>query len=156
MIVRVIVRKARESDLEAINGLTDALHNYLAGLYGLELSAEELDEEHYEEDELENIYVAQVKECLVVGYMSFSLGRDEWAGSHYELEHIVAHKDYRGLGIARKLFDILLERARLEGVNITTGTLYRNERALRFYEKLGFKPLSVGLLLDIKKRILDK
>jgi len=143
--------------LEAINDLTDAMHYYLAGLYGLELSAEEIEEEHYNEEELENTYVAEDTERgFVVGYMSFSLGRNEWAGPNYELEHIVVREDYWGMAVAGKLFDILLEKAKREGVNITTGTLARNKRALTFYEKLGFKPLSVGLLLDLQKRILEK
>jgi len=150
----IIIRKARLEDLETINVLTDAMHHYLAGLYGLELSPEELEEEHYEEDELENLYVAEDAERGVIGYMSFSLGRDEWAGPRYELEHIVVHEDYRDLGIGRRLFDVLLERARREGVNITARTLAKNQRALRFYEQLGFKQLSVGLLLDLQKRIL--
>lgn len=149
----VDVRKARIGDLGAINDLTDLMHNYMAGLYGLELSAEELEEEHYDEDELENTYVAE-EEGVVVGYMSFSTGVDEWAGPHCELEHIVVREEYTGLGVAKKLFDILLERARSEGVNITTGTLSRNRRALGFYKKLGFKPLSVRLLLDLQNRIL--
>ncbi|MFB0544036.1 MAG: N-acetyltransferase family protein [Candidatus Bathyarchaeia archaeon] len=150
------VRRARGEDLESINNLTDVMHNYLADLYGLRLSAEELEEEHYDEDELEDVYVAEDAKGGVIGYMSFSLGRDEWAGPHYELEHIVVHEDYRGQGMGRKLFDVLLERARREGVNITTGTLAKNQRALRFYKQLGFKPLSVGLLLDLQKRILNR
>jgi len=148
----IMVRKARTGDLGAINDLTDLMHNYIAGLYGLEFSAEELEEEHYDEDELENTYVAE-DEGDVVGYMSFSPGVDEWAGPHYELEHIMVREEYMGLGAAVKLFDTLLERARKEGVNITTGTLSRNMRALGFYEKLGFIPLSVRLLLDLQNRI---
>jgi len=154
--VRISIRKAEAGDLRTINELTDEMHNYLAALYGLELSPEELEDEHYAEDELENTYVAVSDKGLVVGYMSFSPGRDEWAGPHYELEHIVVHEDYRGLGIARRLFDILLRKARREGVNIRTGTLERNKTALRFYEGLGFKTLSLGLLLDLQRRILDR
>lgn len=41
-------------------------------------------------------------------------------------------------------------------MNIRTGTLERNKGAMRFYEELGFRPLSLGLLLDLQKRILDK
>jgi len=154
--LRIIIRKARLEDLGAINDLTDAMHQYLAGLYGLKLSKEELEEEHYDEDDLEQTYVAEDVERGVIGYMSFSKGRDEWAGLHFELEHLVVHENYRGLSVARKLFEILLKRARRERVNITTGTLARNRGALRFYRKLGFKPLSVGLLLDLQKRTLDR
>jgi GNAT superfamily N-acetyltransferase len=68
----------------------------------------------------------------------------------------VIHEDYQELGLARKLFEILSNKALQEGVNIETGTLTRNKRALTFYKKLGFRPLSVSLLLDIRKRILEK
>jgi len=151
-----IVRKAVVQDLEAVNALTDTMHRHLAGLHGLELSAEELEEEHYDEDKLVNLYVAEDDEAGVVAYMSFSKGKDEWASAHYELEHIVVREGFRGMAIGRKLFQVLLERANREGVNIATGTLARNEEALRFYEKLGFKPISVRLLLDLQKRILEQ
>jgi len=152
--VKILIRKAGAEDLKAINDLTDEMHRYLAGLYGLELSERELGEEHFEEEELENVYVAESVEAGVVGYLSFSKGVDEWAGPHYELEHLVIHEGHRGLGVGKKLFEVLLEKAEREEVNIRTGTLTRNERALRFYEGLGFKRLSIGLLLDLQKRML--
>jgi GNAT superfamily N-acetyltransferase len=154
--VKTIIRKARPEDLEAVNDLTDDMHNYLAKLYGLKLSKEELEEEHYDESDLEHTYVAEHGGRGIVGYMSFSKNYDEWAGSHFELEHLVIHEDYQRLGLARKLFQFLLGKARQEGVNIKTGALVRNKRALMFYRKLGFRPLSVSLLLDIQKRILEK
>ena len=151
-----MVRKARIEDLSAINQLTDAMHNYLAGLYKLKLADEELEEEHFTEEQLENVYVAEIVEGGVIGYVSFSKGSDEWAGPNYEIDHTVVHQDYRGLGIGRKLFEIVLERALREGVNITTGTLVKNQRALRFYQEQGFKPLTMRLLLDLQKRLSTK
>ncbi len=152
--MKILIRKAGEEDLNVINDLTDEVHRYLAGLYGLELSRWELEKEHFEVEELENVHVAEDIEAGVVGYLSFSKRVDEWAGPHYELEHLVIHEGYRGLSVGKKLFEVLLEKARREAVNITTGTLAKNERALRFYEELGFKWLSIGLLLDLQKRIL--
>jgi GNAT superfamily N-acetyltransferase len=125
--VKTIIRKARLEDLEAVNDLTDDMHNYLAKLYGLKLSKEELEEEHYDESDLEQTYVAEDGEKDIVGYMSFSKNYDEWAGPHFELEHLVIHEDYRRLGLARKLFEFLLDKARREGVNIEAGTLVRNK-----------------------------
>lgn len=142
--------------MEAVNDLTDDMHNYLAKLYGLKLSKEELEEEHYDESDLGQTYVAEDDRKGVVGYMSFSKDCNEWADPYFELEHLVIHEEYRRLGLARKLFEFLLNKARQEGVNIKTGTLIRNKRALTFYKKLGFRPLSVSLLLDIQKRILEK
>ncbi len=153
----VKVRKAGVEDLEAINGLTDEMHNYLAELYGLKLSFKELEEEHFNEEELEgNVYVAESEEKNIIGYVSFSKSENEVAGPHYEVEHLVVAEKYRGLNVGRMLFNIVFERAKREKVNITTGTLARNEGALKFYEELGFKPLTIGLLLDLQKRILKK
>jgi ribosomal protein S18 acetylase RimI-like enzyme len=154
--VKITIRKARPEDLKAVNSLTDYMHNYLAKLYGLKLSKSELEEEHLDESDLEQTCVAEDGKRGVVGYISFSKDSNEWAGPHFELEHLVIHEDYQKLGLARKLFEILSNKALQEGVNIETETLTRNKRALTFYKKLGFRPLSISLLLDMQKRILEK
>jgi ribosomal protein S18 acetylase RimI-like enzyme len=134
----VKVRKAGVEDLEVINELAEEMHKYLAGLYGLKLSSEELEEEHFDEEELgENVYVAESEENNIIGYVSFSKRENEWAGPHYEVEHIVVAEKYRGSNVGKMLFSIVFERAKREEVNITTGTLARNEGALKFYEVLG-------------------
>ena len=154
--VEIAIRKARLGDLETINGLTDDMHNSLAKLYGLKLSMEVLEEEHLDKRDLGETYVVEVGRRGVVGYLSFSKDCDEWAGPYIELEHLIVQEDYRRLGLAKRLFRFLLDEARNEGSNIKTGTLVRNKVALRFYEELGFKPLSISLLLDLQKRILEK
>ncbi|MFQ6107238.1 MAG: GNAT family N-acetyltransferase [Thermoplasmata archaeon] len=151
------VRKAQIEDLKRINELTDGMHNYLAGLYSLELTQDELENEHFYEGELENVYVALDSELgKIVGYMSFCHGRDEWAGHHYSLEHITVDEAYKGQGIGKKLFGILAAKAEDEGANLTVGTLERNKEALDFYSSLGFKPLSVRLLLDNQNRLFKE
>jgi ribosomal protein S18 acetylase RimI-like enzyme len=151
------VRKARPEDLDAIDALTDEMHNYLADLYGLKLSSEELEDEHFDEEELKgNVYVAESEENKIVGYVCFSRAEDEMAGPHYEVEHIAVGEKHRGLSVGRALFNVVLEQAKKEKVNITTGTLARNKGALKFYEKLGFKPFTVGLIIDLQKRMYKK
>jgi arylsulfatase A-like enzyme len=78
----ITIRKAKGGDLEVINKLTDEMHRYLACLYGLKLTLGELEEEHFDEEELENTWVAEVADKGVVGYMSFSRGVNEWARAH--------------------------------------------------------------------------
>ncbi len=151
--MEIRVREATLDDLESVNDLTDAMHNSLADLYGLKLSDEELEEEHFCKGELEYTYVAELPGEGVVGYLSFSKGENEWVGPHYSVDHLSIHENYFGQGIAKKLFDRLLERARTEGMNIATGTLERNQRALEFYKSLGFRPFNVQLLLDLQRRL---
>ncbi|MFQ5885573.1 MAG: GNAT family N-acetyltransferase, partial [Thermoplasmata archaeon] len=128
-------RKACIEDLQRINELTDVMENYMAGLYGLKLSDADLEEEHYDEDEIDDVFVAvNNDDGTVIGYTSISRGEDEWAGPHYELEHLAIDEDFRGVGIGKHLFAILAQKAEAEGMNITAGTLERNRRALEFYE----------------------
>jgi len=151
--LNLVVRQADKGDLIAINELTDLMHHYLGTLCGLKLRKDELDEEHLDEEELDNVFVAETAEEGVIGYMSFSKGRDEWIGPHYELEHIVVRKDHRSQGVGRELFKVLLERAEREEVNIKTGSLVRNRTALNFFEELGFKQFSMDLVFDLQNRI---
>lgn len=152
--MKITVRQAQAKDLTSINSLTDRMHNYLAGLYGLQPSKKELQEEHYDEDELEKTFVAEdAEKGVVVGYLSFSLHRNEWAGPHFELEHLMVREDYKRLGVATELCRVLEEKAKHKKVNIIAGTLVRNKGALKFYKKLGFKPLTVNLVLDVQKRM---
>ena len=152
--MRIKIRRAQAKDLAFINSLTDCMQNYLAGLYGLKPSEKDLEEEHYDEDDLEETLVAEDAETrIVAGYLSFSLRRDEWAGPHFELEHLVVREDYKRLGVATKLCRALEGKAKHKKVNITAGTLVRNKGALKFYKKLGFKPLTVNVLLDVQKRM---
>lgn len=137
--------------------LADEMRNFMADFYGIRLSAKELEEAHSNEKELEeNVYVAQGEEDNIIGYVSFSRSENEWAGPHYEVEHIVVAEKYSELNVGRMLFNVVLEKAKKEKVNITTSTIAGNEAALKFYEELGFKPLTVGLLLDLQKRIIQK
>jgi len=152
--VRIKIRRAQAKDLAFINSLTDRMQNYLAGLYGSKPSDKELEEEHYDEEDLEGTLVAEDAETgVVAGYLSFSQSRNEWTGPHFELEHLVVREDYKRLGIATELCRALEEKAKRKKVNIIAGTLVRNKGALRFYKKLGFKPLTVNLLLDVQERM---
>ncbi len=139
--------------MDSLNRLTDAMHAELASLYGLELSQEELEEEHFCERELQNVFVAEDKDGRIVGYLSFSKGEDEWVGPHYSLDHLSIDEEYMGMGVGGGLCNRLLELARSEGLNLTAGSLKRNKRALELYQKLGFKPLSERLVLDLQKRL---
>lgn len=57
---------------------------------------------------------------------------------------------------SQRVFSVLLDKTKRRRFNTRTGILTRNRRALRFYEKLGFAPLSTGVLLDLQKRMLSR
>lgn len=149
------IRRASVKDLDAINDLTVEMHNHLGALVGIKFSIEELKEEMYEDEEgLENTYVAE-SDGRVVGYMTFSrnVEENEFFGKYYHLYHIVVNREFRGKGIAAKLFNMLQRKAKLENVNIVCGTLCLNEEALEFYQRMGFKPIQTTLIIDNLKRL---
>lgn len=65
----------------------------------------------------------------------------------------VVSKKFRRRGIGKKLIDILIKKAKKEGINVLTEVLVTNEQGLNFYKKLGFKIVEHKLLLDNQKRI---
>lgn len=75
---------------------------------------------------------------VVAGYSAF---RDESPGVAY-LEEISVHPDYRRFGIGRRLIEQVFEEAR--AANLKELVLRRWDKAdwaVKFYEKLGFKPI---------------
>ncbi len=154
--MRFKVRMAQAEDMDTLNRLTDTMHQQLASLYGLKLSPEELEEEHFCKGELESVFVAEDSDGNIVGYLSFSRGEDEWVGPHLSLDHLSIDEEHMGLGVGRDLCNRLMELAKAEGLNISTGSLKRNERALKLYRKLGFKPYSERLILDLQQRLFRR
>jgi len=144
------VRKALIKDLDAINELTFDMHDYLGALVGIKFTMDDLKEEIYQtREDLKNVYVAEL-DGKVVGYMSFSHKpeENEFFGKYYHLYHITVKQEHRGKGLATKLLNVLLQKAKRENVNILVGTLTPNKRAVNFYKKTGFKPIYTSLILD--------
>ena len=106
------------------------------------------------EDDLKNVYVAE-SEGDVIGYISFShkTEENEFFGKYYHLYHIVVKREFRGKGAAAKLFNILLKKAKRENVNIVCGTFCLNKEALKFYRRMGFKPISTTLIIDNLRKL---
>jgi ribosomal protein S18 acetylase RimI-like enzyme len=142
-------------DLDAINELTFEMHNFLGSLVGVRFSVGQLKDEMYEnEEDLNNVYVAEF-DGKVVGYMAFSqdVRENEFFGKYYHLYHIAVKQEFRMKGVASKLFNILLRKAKRENFNIVTETFCQNKEALEFYGKKGFKPIETVLMIDNKKKL---
>jgi ribosomal protein S18 acetylase RimI-like enzyme len=83
------------------------------------------------------VHVAEA-DYVVAGYSAF---RDESPGVAY-LEEVSVHPDYRRFGIGRQLIERVFEEAR--AANLKELVLRRWDKAewaVKFYEKLGFRPI---------------
>ena len=70
-----------------------------------------------------------------IGLISYSLIYDR-----IELEYIWVHIEHRKKGIASKLMDIMIDE---DVKNITLEVNFKNQGAIKLYEKYGFKIVSV-------------
>jgi ribosomal protein S18 acetylase RimI-like enzyme len=65
--------------------------------------------------------------------------------------NIYARPAYRGSGLADRLFARALQYAREEGCSeLSLGVEVANDRAMAYYEKLGFEPLRQGLSVSLE------
>lgn len=67
-----------------------------------------------------------------------------------ELESMYVREDARGLGVGAKLASEFLAWAELRGARRASVTAYAsNERAIRFYDEMGFQPKNLTLEMDL-------
>jgi len=57
------------------------------------------------------------------------------------------------MGVASKLFNTLLKKAKWENVNIVTETFCLDKQGLEFCLKMGFKPIETVLIVDNLKKL---
>ena len=148
------IRRAVVKDLDAINELTFEMHSFLGSLVGVRFTMRQLKDEMYDGKDLKNVYTAE-SNGKVVGYMAFSqdVRENEFFGKHYHLFHMAVKQEFRRKGVASRLFNILLRKAKRENVNVVTETFCVNKDGLEFYRQTGFKPVETVLIIDNTKKL---
>lgn len=69
----------------------------------------------------------------------------------YYLEDLCVDKDFRGAGLGTKLYNHVLAECKKEGCyHLTLNVWHLNESAVKFYEKLGMKPLKTTMETIVK------
>ncbi|NLG78333.1 MAG: GNAT family N-acetyltransferase [Firmicutes bacterium] len=85
----------------------------------------------------------------VIGFLSYYIHPNLYhAGPTALIEELVVSGDMRGAGVGERLVVAAIEAAKRAGCQeISVSTMYKNERAQRFYRRLGFR--DDALLLEI-------
>jgi ribosomal protein S18 acetylase RimI-like enzyme len=100
-------------------------------------------------------FVACAADGQVVGQMMHTYEWSDWRnGDIWWLQSVYVHPDYRSLGVFRRLFDFVAERAR-EDSNVVGLRLYvedHNERAQAVYERIGLKTAGYGVMEHVWRR----
>jgi ribosomal-protein-alanine N-acetyltransferase len=95
----------------------------------------------FQEEKLTRVWGAKTKEApsLLVGYICIMAVVDEM-----DINNIAVHPAYRRRGAAKKLMQKALQWAKGRGVKKAFLEVRpSNQEALKFYQKLNFKPLGV-------------
>jgi GNAT superfamily N-acetyltransferase len=99
-----------------------------------------------------NVYLVAAQDGALLGCLQFTLihGLSRQGASRAQIEGVRVSVDHRGKGIGEALFNAAFARARDLGCTLVQLTTDRQRGdALRFYERLGFKPTHWGM-----KRVL--
>lgn len=144
----VIIRKLNPADLELLRQLSiqtfvdtfadqntpENMQSYLQTSLSLEKLSSELN--HPESE----FYFAELKE-KIIGYLKINYGgaQSEPLENALEIERIYVLKEFHGKKIAQQLYDKAVARAlERKAAFIWLGVWEHNERAIAFYQKLGF------------------
>ena len=130
-------RKATLKDAKGIANVLVKSYNIKDIKEGINTFNNELNKQHH--------YIVAEEDKIIIGIVTWlihGLPKHQLA----ELDRIAVLPEYRGKGIAKELFDALIKDAKLfyKKNNSKLRKLYLlthadNERAKKFYERLGFK-----------------
>jgi GNAT superfamily N-acetyltransferase len=151
----IVIRKAHKDELGTIQDL-----NYKLFLWDYERDPtlninwpyEKAGEEYFKDKisgEKGVCFVATV-DNVIVGYLAGYVQENIPAYDtirRSELDNIFVEEAYRGEGIGRQLVQTFLEWSTANGVTRTMVSAYfLNEKAIMFYKKVGFEPLTLKLV----------
>lgn len=147
----MIIRKAKEKDAKRLYDLlaeVQQLHAegrpdvFVLGThkYGMDNILKILD------NPLTPVFVA-VENDYVIGYAFCEIKEQERTNNLYQrktyyIDDLCVDKNHRKKGVGRKLYEYVLECAKQEKCHsLTLNVWHLNSGALKFYEKVGMKPL---------------
>jgi ribosomal protein S18 acetylase RimI-like enzyme len=120
----------------SVHNSEENMRNYLRDNLSLEKLGEELNNPE------SSFYFAEMKD-QVIGYLKLNVGaaQNEWREKPgLEIERIYVLKEYHGLTIGQLLFEKAISIAKsMEMQYVWLGVWEKNERAIAFYTKNGFK-----------------
>ena len=120
----------------SVHNSEENMRNYLRDNLSLEKLGEELNNPE------SSFYFAEMKD-QVIGYLKLNVGaaQNEWKeNTGLEIERIYVLKEYHGLTIGQLLFEKAISIATsMKMQYVWLGVWEKNERAIAFYTKNGFK-----------------
>jgi len=130
-----IVRKGERKDVPAVMALVHELAAYEKALDQVELTAEQLEQDGFDEHPAFGLFVAETN-GEIVGMALYYWKYSTWQGRCIYLEDLVVQEAWRNLGVGAGLFEAVAQLSKTEKVKrMEWQVLDWNEPALQFYKK---------------------
>ena len=131
----MIIRPGKKSDIPQVFDLIKELAEYEKALDKVSNTVEKLEEDGFGPNPVYELFVAEIENKIVgiaLTYYRFST----WRGKVMYLEDLVVKEHMRRKGIGKKLFDMVLDHAKVTRcVGLSLQVLDWNDLGINFYKK---------------------
>lgn len=152
----MIIRKAREEDMEPVLDLIKELALYEKEPEAVIVTAEDLRRDGFGDDPLFYCYVA-VEDGTIVGMALYYYRYSTWKGRTLHLEDLVVKENQRGTGIGFALYSEIIKTGFDDNVQrIEWNVLNWNTTAIDFYRKSGATVLEDWMVAQMSRSEIEQ
>ncbi len=152
----MIIRKAREEDMEPVLDLIKELAIYEKEPEAVIVTAEDLRRDGFGDDPLFYCYVA-VEDGTIVGMALYYYRYSTWKGRTLHLEDLVVKENQRGTGIGFALYSEIIKTGFDDNVQrIEWNVLNWNTPAIEFYRKSGATVLEDWMVAQMSRSEIEQ
>ncbi len=152
----MIIRKAREEDMEPVLELIKELAVYEKEPEAVIVTSEDLKRDGFGDDPLFYCYVA-VEDGTIVGMALYYYRYSTWKGRTLHLEDLVVKENQRGSGIGFALYSEIIKTGHDDNVQrIEWNVLNWNAPAIDFYRKSGAAVLEDWMVAQMNREQIEQ
>jgi GNAT superfamily N-acetyltransferase len=146
----ILIRRAKESDLRAIEKLLEDLINAMDDTEGIDTGTALENCERLLNDANSHFLVA-AREGTPVGFINFTVRQTILhQGPSALIDELVVAEEYRGKGVGRQLVQAAIEKCRRLGCSeVEVSTEKTNLKAREFYKQCGFEERGTLFEVDL-------
>ena len=133
----LLIRKGTKQDLPSVLDLIHELALFEKAPEQVTNTVNDMEEDGFGKNPAFNFYVAELND-KIIGIAVYFIKYSTWKGKGLYLDDLFVTEKFRGKGIGKKLFDIIIEEAKkINAKQLHWQVLDWNTPAIDFYKKYG-------------------
>ena len=133
----LLIRKGTKQDLPSVLDLINELALFEKAPEQVINTVNDMEKDGFGKNPVFNFYVAELNNTIV-GIAVYFIKYSTWKGKGLYLDDLFVTEKFRGKGIGKKLFDIIIEEAKnINAKQLHWQVLDWNTPAINFYKKYG-------------------